>query len=177
MTRKLFLFLILIVLVYSPKAFGQEERKGVFSKLQNIFDGRNIIKDTLHRAEKGETTKKENLGLDPETAELVRSLKNPFIPQLPHPEQAIEGRTEQEEVPLPPEMTENFPMGPEPLPQKITKPSFTVSGLIWNSDLPQAILDGQIVTIGDLIKNWTIVNISKEGVEVTFKNFTYMIEP
>lgn len=47
-------------------------------------------------------------------------------------------------------------------------PSLTVQGIIWGGSFPQAIINGKVVKIGDVIEGVDIVNISKEGVTVLF---------
>jgi hypothetical protein len=45
-------------------------------------------------------------------------------------------------------------------------PELTIEGIIWNTYMPQAIVNGQVVKIGDVIKGVTIVNIEKEGITI-----------
>ena len=57
-------------------------------------------------------------------------------------------------------------------------PQFTISGLVWNTDQPQAILNNRIVAIGDKVEGWTITGISQQGIVVTtLENKTYLIKP
>jgi hypothetical protein len=45
-------------------------------------------------------------------------------------------------------------------------PVLTIEGIIWNTHMPQAIVNGQVVKIGDVIEGVTIVNIEKQGITV-----------
>ncbi len=54
---------------------------------------------------------------------------------------------------------------------------FNVQGMIWNSDRPQAIIEGQILGIGDEIKGAKIVEISKEGVKLLIEGKIIMAKP
>jgi hypothetical protein len=47
-------------------------------------------------------------------------------------------------------------------------PEFTIEGIIWNTYMPQAIVNGQVVKIGDVIEGVTIVNIEKQGITIDY---------
>lgn len=47
-------------------------------------------------------------------------------------------------------------------------PSLVVQGLIWGSDLPQAIINSNVVKIGDTVEGAQIINIDKNGVTILF---------
>jgi hypothetical protein len=59
---------------------------------------------------------------------------------------------------------------------EIPLPKLTIEGIIWNSDMPQAIVDGRVVRIGDVIKNVEIVNIEKKGITVSFNGEKVLIK-
>lgn len=46
------------------------------------------------------------------------------------------------------------------------KPDLTVSGMVWSQDHRQAIVNGQLVSEGDLINNARITKINRDGVWV-----------
>ncbi|MEW6101077.1 MAG: hypothetical protein AB1481_02150 [Candidatus Omnitrophota bacterium] len=50
----------------------------------------------------------------------------------------------------------------QPLPQ------LTVQGVIWGSSRPQAIINGNVVNIGDTVDGAHIINIDKQGVTVLY---------
>lgn len=50
-----------------------------------------------------------------------------------------------------------------------TLPALTVQGLIWNSDMPQAIINDQVVKLGDEISGAKIVKIAKDGITIQFQ--------
>lgn len=91
--------------------------------------------------------------------------KNPFVSMLPKKE-IIVPKTE---------VTETPQIVQQPV---ITLPTLTITGLIWNSDRPQAIVNGQVVTIGDVIDGAKITKIDKNGIETAFggQNFTTTME-
>ncbi len=62
--------------------------------------------------------------------------------------------------------------------EKITTPlpKLTVEGIIWNSYMPQAIVDGKIVRVGDIIKNAEIIDIEKSGIVVFYNGEKVLIE-
>jgi hypothetical protein len=51
-------------------------------------------------------------------------------------------------------------------------PEINITGLIWNTHKPQAILNDSVMGIGDEISGWKIIEISKEGVVVESASFT-----
>ncbi|MFA5116291.1 MAG: hypothetical protein WC486_03315 [Candidatus Omnitrophota bacterium] len=88
-------------------------------------------------------------------------LKDPFDDFLPKakvkPSSKISGiGTEQQAAPL---------------------PSFTVQGLIWGGSLPQAVIDDQVVKVGDVIQDAEIVEISKEGIKVLYNKKIHKLAP
>jgi Tfp pilus assembly protein PilP len=54
-------------------------------------------------------------------------------------------------------------------------PSLTVQGIIWGSNIPQAIINNTVVRVGDSIAEVKIVRIDKEGVEVFYSGRTYLL--
>ena len=119
------------------------------------------------------------------------SIKNPFKSQLPVPEKEhIEEELESEEDQSDREEAEPL-VGPEPNetvssergstdpspeitePEEIIPlPDVKVSGIIWNSDRPQAIINGLIVDIGDNILGIEITEIRKTGIDGLFHGRT-----
>ena len=95
-------------------------------------------------------------------------LKNPFISKLPSAEKPPVA-PEQPDIPI------SVQQPNQPAPP--AKPSMKISGLIWNTDRPQAIINGQVVNIGDVVSGWTISKISKKGIVVKSQETTFLIEP
>jgi len=52
--------------------------------------------------------------------------------------------------------------------EELTPPELIVSGLVWGSDSPLAIINGQVCKVGDMIENARIESIDKNGVVVEF---------
>ncbi|MBF0484048.1 MAG: hypothetical protein HQL25_05020 [Candidatus Omnitrophica bacterium] len=86
---------------------------------------------------------------------------------------------------------------PEVPPKKLSLPSFKVKGLVWNSDMPQAIIDDQVYKEGDILPfkfdsnnqapeggnqeqaqdtTIKILSITREGVEVSFQGENHIIK-
>ena len=59
----------------------------------------------------------------------------------------------------------------------IPTPQFIVSGLIWNSKKPAAIINDEVVAIGDQVSNWAISEITKDGVRVSYEDRSLWIKP
>ena len=108
------------------------------------------------------------------------SLRDPFTPQLPLPPveeiQKPAVQNPPKESPSKQEM-----VIPQPSSQKTTKeeplkpPAMKIFGVIWNSNQPQAIINDQIVKVGDHIEEWTIQKIDKEGIEISARGNKILI--
>ena len=55
-------------------------------------------------------------------------------------------------------------------------PKFTIEGIIWNANMPQAIVNGQVVRIGDTIEGVRIVKIEKQGITIDYNGESVLIE-
>ena len=58
---------------------------------------------------------------------------------------------------------------------EIKPPNLVIYGLVWNTDLPQAIVNNQVVNIGDKVSGSEITDISAEGVEVLHQGKRFKI--
>ena len=121
------------------------------------------------------------------------SLRNPFLPQLPHriqkPIKPTQGPVKPTPtVTLPPSVGRKpgvpspglRPGGPKPAiePDKTPEaPNWTISGIVWDTDRPQAIINGQVVDQGDIIDETEIVTIKKTGIEIIYKGNPMTIKP
>lgn len=54
-------------------------------------------------------------------------------------------------------------------------PSISVQGIIWGTTLPQAIINDQVVKIGDMIEGAKIIGIDKAGVNIIFQDMEYTL--
>jgi hypothetical protein len=120
---------------------------------------------------------------------------NPFAPWLPKVKELIEKVQETNKIIEEQEIEEEFidektieateetaeeisptVQTPVSIEKKIEPPKIRVTGLIWNTDRPQAIVNNTIMEIGDQIENFEIVKIYQQGIEVTFSGKTFIIE-
>ena len=117
-------------------------------------------------------------------------MRNPFKPQIPAV--VIEEKVEvPEEVLIEIEegVYEVAEQAAEFVEPEITgTPRLYISGLIWNSERPQAIINGNIVEVGDrmfkintdnreTIPEIKFVDISKEGVAVAYEDKIIILKP
>ena len=126
-----------------------------------------------------EVISSDSLGTD--MKEDLDSLRDPFTPQLPlPPEEEIHKPVAQ----IPPQPVESLPKStliPQPLPKQTIKeyllkpPVMKISGIIWNSDQPQAIINDQIVKVGDHIEEWTVQKIDQESIEISSRGNKILI--
>lgn len=56
-------------------------------------------------------------------------------------------------------------------------PELTVSGYVWNSRRPQAIIDGQVIDVGSSIGGVQVLAINKSGVVVSFQGIRATLHP
>ena len=56
-------------------------------------------------------------------------------------------------------------------------PSFAVQGLVWGGSMPQAVVDNQVVKVGDVIQDAEIVEISKDGIKLLYNKKIYKLAP
>ena len=52
-----------------------------------------------------------------------------------------------------------------------------VTGIIWGTDLPLAIINGKVYKVGDEILGAKILGIDKKGVLLDYKGETYLLRP
>lgn len=123
-------------------------------------------------------------------------IKNPFKSQLPQTEQDDDDQetpeikkppnppvdsTPNEVVPTDIKPTDSIPetsdlSEPEEVKEIIPLPDVKISGIIWNSDRPQAIINGSIVDIGDSILGIQITEIRKTGIDGLFHGRSVTIQ-
>jgi len=119
-------------------------------------------------------------------SQLSPPLRNPFTPQLPvkapaQPEPAPAltpppGPSPQMRAdpspprPIAPPSTRSIPGGTDtgvsPLTTSIS--SLNISGIVWNSERPQAIVNETVVSIGDTVNGLLIKDITEAGLIVVF---------
>ena len=96
---------------------------------------------------------------------------DPFMPQIPKP-------PEPDEVATPRDIIGASSQGTLPAKQPkpaVQKPNLTISGIIWNSDRPQAIITNQVVDVGTTVDNTTVVAINKTGIDVLYSGEKFNI--
>jgi hypothetical protein len=47
-------------------------------------------------------------------------------------------------------------------------PDFVIQGIVWNTDTPQAIINGQVVKIGDNMQGVKIIGIEQKGILIEY---------
>ncbi len=50
----------------------------------------------------------------------------------------------------------------------VAMPDLVIQGIVWNTDMPQAIVSGQVIRIGDTIEGLDVLKIEKQGITVNF---------
>lgn len=112
------------------------------------------------------------------------SIQNPFESQLPKKEgvaiKAAPNKPASKPKPVskPPKSKKPSPPKiPSPPIREIPLPNIVISGIIWDADHPQAIINGKVVGIGDTVSEVTITNIQKSGINGLFHNKPVTLKP
>lgn len=168
MKKYLALVILLYVTAIIPCSYANT------TELTTVFhpDGASATKDD-RLITKAENLHKKLLNVTESSIEQIKEMAgniiNPFLSKLPKPEPA----------PAPIRQTNDIRQIRRNDTEGIAAPpSAQLSGLVWNSAMPQAILNNKIVNVGDNIDGWIIDNISKEGVLLkSTDNQEYLIKP
>jgi hypothetical protein len=99
-----------------------------------------------------------------------RSSRNPFQPYAPFDEEPVEG-----------EMYGAGGGGAGELSQddqenRFDYSSLRVTGSVWGNDMPKAIINDQVMGIGDIVNEAKILNITKDGILFEFKDKRYLMK-
>ena len=65
----------------------------------------------------------------------------------------------------------------EGAPVEEVKLELNVQGMVWNSDKPEAIIEGQVFQLGDEIREAKIIEITKDGVKLLYKGKIITAKP
>ena len=114
--------------------------------------------------------------------DVLRAAQNPFRSQLPPP--VIEEETRKEDkkkdgsskIQQPPPMVEDESLPGQQSVEEIMN-SLKVTGWVWNSKRPQAIINGQVLSIGDTLGETKIIAIRANGIDVLNNNRVITITP
>ena len=52
-----------------------------------------------------------------------------------------------------------------------------VQGMVWGSQMPQAIINNMVLSVGDVIEGAEIIDVRKDGVYLLFEGRQYIIRP
>ncbi len=94
--------------------------------------------------------------------EIIRSALDPLLPSQPY-----HGAN--------PELPQTNSQTSEPRATAV--PKFVINGIIWNTDHPQAIINGHVLSVGDMIEEATIINIHKSQIEMKLNGKPLNITP
>ena len=116
-----------------------------------------------------------NMELQPANqTESYDNLKDPFDPYLPADQS---GAVSSVSPPSPAGFSSlGEPALPEEKEEKFDYSALKVSGFVWGTDKPKAIIDDKVVGKGDVVKDAEILNISKEGILFKYKGKEYLMK-
>ena len=63
----------------------------------------------------------------------------------------------------------------EVIEKEVVLPQFEVQGVVWGTSLPMAIIDGQILSIGDKIREAKIVEITRDYIALIYEDKRFSI--
>ena len=58
---------------------------------------------------------------------------------------------------------------------EIVAMNLSLEGLVWNSDKPRAIINGQIVKVGQKVVEAEVLDIKKDGVKMRYKGMDFYL--
>ena len=113
----------------------------------------------------------------------LENIRDPFMPQLPppkvlpQPQSAVNpsGIVAQSQLVNggPNDPSRFIPKVPDGMPKTLNNTpkaqdlhAVTVKGLVWNTDIPQAIVNDAVVRVGDVVSGMKIISIRQKGVEI-----------
>jgi len=103
-----------------------------------------------------DAVKKSDFVLKPEVSYKAADVKDPFKSWLPEPPIPVPSREERD--------------------VEVKLPDFTIAGIFWGADFPQAIINDTIVKVGDTILEAKIIGIEPEGVTVNFNRRDFLLK-
>jgi hypothetical protein len=108
--------------------------------------------------------------------------QNPFKPLLPkkivEPPRVVEPPKFAEPKSAPRQVKPQSPFGtPDEPANKMALPTLVITGIIWNSDRPQAIINGAVVNEGDTVAEIKIVAIRKTGIDIIYQGQAMTLTP
>ncbi len=171
MAKKIILFNIVIIFASAVIAHAQTNPFAELMTAPNENDDSEIITSAQQMYQK---FTQDTSTAAPHWLIETEKILNPFISKIPQPDTPVPTTKDQNQQRFAIPQNVTTPKGAEPPPM----PNYKISGLVWNTQKPQAILDNTIVNVGDNLKGWTIVDISKNGILIEFTDQTqYFIEP
>ncbi len=109
-------------------------------------------------------------GNDQEFTAKLDNIKNPFEDGIPKPIPVV---VKPREVPKPIYVKPK----PEPgLPQVVVLPALELQGVILGEDINQAIINGQVVPLGGIIKGARLDSVSKDEVELSYNGKKFFLK-
>ena len=150
MKVKILIFLLLLLLI-NNRLYAQETQSAIADPLANLP---NPFKSPLPKIIKKERIKTPVTALTEGPSRRRFESSTTEKPEGAQPVQPVDRRA------------------PQPV-----LPSVTISGLIWNSDRPQAIINGQVVDIGDTVNEMKIVRIEKDGIDLSYQGAIMTVKP
>lgn len=112
------------------------------------------------------------------------NLKNPFASQLPvetkveEVPQVLRDPFQNQPLTITPDMSQaEIEAQQHKSIQDSLAANISISGVIWNSDRNQAIINGQVLSQGDVFLQFQIATISKEQIVLVAEGQEYIITP
>ncbi|MFP4473567.1 MAG: hypothetical protein ACLFPX_06865 [Candidatus Omnitrophota bacterium] len=167
------LLLIMLACAFSPAQAGPSDLLTESPFAQMLDRGKGADQADKKQQEKPNWFSARRVKAD--LTEYARTLENPFIakfPREPQPEPVAEEPFEPE-----PAFTADIVQDPEP---EVPAPNFQIQGLVWDTDRPQAIINGDVYSSGEILSGWEITDIQKQGITVrnaADSNIVYTLEP
>ncbi len=113
----------------------------------------------------------KKLGVVDDFDEAFSTLKNPFVSPVVV-KMVVPVVVKKKEEPVKPKEVVAQPVE---APVIINPPVLKITGLVWNSKKPQAIINGMIVAVGEVVDGSTLVAVRKSEIDVMYKGQQFTI--
>jgi len=117
----------------------------------------------------------EDAGNDQDFMKALESVKNPFDDGMPKPVVIIPRPVIEIPKPVPKPILQPV-FVPKPVPVVVALPALTLQGVMVGDDMHEAIINDQIVPLQGTIEEATLIDVSKEGAELSYKGKKFFLK-
>jgi len=103
---------------------------------------------------------------------IAQPTEPPVVIEVPKVEYSAENLRDPFRTNLPQEQTSERGPGTE---GALPLPALNIQGIVWGGKLPQAIINNQVVKVGDTVEGVRIIDINKKGITLLFNGQQHLL--